>query len=542
MAEYYAVLSKAVAGLDVSTPESRRAVYDKARNALIGQLKAIDPPLPTAEISRQRLELEEAIRRVERETSSVPAGAPVRVARPAPAEPVVATAAPATPPPPPSQSAPSQAAPASLRRSPQDVFRRAIQDAERGTVAPPIERAPVAAKAEAPSWANERIERAERTERAPPPPPSYLHTDTDGEPETSRDELRLAPDYEHEWDTPIPVAPPVDADMEGDGDVEEAPPRGRRGRRAPRGGDYEMVQRPPRPSRLPMIIMLVLLVAVLGGIAALGWSQRALLADIASGFGAGATSESAPPALQDTVAATQASVGGKDTDRLLGGGEVQGTQDVRVVAPAGSEDPIGQQVAASSGAATRIDTPPVDQGPPVMQRAILYEEPLDAAAAAAGVVAINASVAWTYVPNGINGPEIVGNVDVPERALKMKVAIRRNTDGTLPASHIVEIVVDAPADFPGGGVRDVPRVVFKPSEDARGQPLIGASARVADGFFWIALSGIEADVNLNLNLLRERVWIDIPLVYENGQRAILTLEKGAPGAQVFERALTAWTG
>ena len=70
MAEYYAVLSKAVAGLEANSADARRAVYDKARNALIGQLKAIDPPLPTAEISRQRLELEEAIRRVERETSS----------------------------------------------------------------------------------------------------------------------------------------------------------------------------------------------------------------------------------------------------------------------------------------------------------------------------------------------------------------------------------------------------------------------------------------------------------------------------------------
>jgi hypothetical protein len=173
---------------------------------------------------------------------------------------------------------------------------------------------------------------------------------------------------------------------------------------------------------------------------------------------------------------------------------------------------------------------------------VLYEEPLDAAAAAAGVVAINAAVTWSYLPNGINGPEIVGNVDVPERGLKIKLAIRRNTDETLPASHIVEVVVDAPGDFPGNGVRDVPRVVLKPSEDARGQPLIGASARVADGFFWIALSGVDSDVSANLNLLRDRIWIDIPLVYGSGQRAILTLEKGAPGERVFERAMTAWAG
>jgi hypothetical protein len=71
MAEYYTVLRRAIGGIDPNVPETRRAVYDKARNALIGQLKAVDPPLTTAEISRQRLELEEAIRRVEREEPPV---------------------------------------------------------------------------------------------------------------------------------------------------------------------------------------------------------------------------------------------------------------------------------------------------------------------------------------------------------------------------------------------------------------------------------------------------------------------------------------
>src|ERR1043165_4683816 len=85
MAEYYAVLKKAVATLGGNAAESRRAVYDKARNALIGQLKAVDPPLTTAEISRQRLELEEAIRKVEREAASAPSTPAARPAAPPPA-------------------------------------------------------------------------------------------------------------------------------------------------------------------------------------------------------------------------------------------------------------------------------------------------------------------------------------------------------------------------------------------------------------------------------------------------------------------------
>ena len=124
--------------------------------------------------------------------------------------------------------------------------------------------------------------------------------------------------------------------------------------------------------------------------------------------------------------------------------------------------------------------------------------------------------------------------------MKIKLTIRRNADKTLPASHVVEVVLDTPTNFPGKGIRDVPRIVMKPAEDARGQPLIGASAKVADGFFWVALSGVDTDVTANLRLLKDREWFDLPLVYESGQRAIVTFEKGTPGDRVFNQALSAW--
>src|SRR5690606_9472423 len=141
---------------------------------------------------------------------------------------------------------------------------------------------------------------------------------------------------------------------------------------------------------------------------------------------------------------------------------------------------------------------------------------------------------------GPNGPTLEANLDIPERSLKIRFAVHKNADSSLPPSHLVEVVIDAPPDFPGKGIRSVPRIVMKPTEDARRQPLIGAAAKVADGFFWIALSAAPNDVNDNLALLRERNWIDLPLVYENGQRAIVTFEKGTPGDRVFSRAITAW--
>jgi hypothetical protein len=67
MADYHPLISRAVAGLDKNTSEARRVLYDRARNALVAQLRAIQPPLDEDEITRERLELEEAVRKVEAE-------------------------------------------------------------------------------------------------------------------------------------------------------------------------------------------------------------------------------------------------------------------------------------------------------------------------------------------------------------------------------------------------------------------------------------------------------------------------------------------
>ena len=65
MADYYPLIARAVGGLDDNTGENRRALYERARGALVNQLRGVDPPLDEDEITRERLALEEAIRRVE---------------------------------------------------------------------------------------------------------------------------------------------------------------------------------------------------------------------------------------------------------------------------------------------------------------------------------------------------------------------------------------------------------------------------------------------------------------------------------------------
>src|SRR4051794_26635164 len=70
MADYYPLIARAIAGLDPGAPgEQRRALYERARSALIAQLRSVQPPLSESEITRERLSLEEAVRKVESEAA-----------------------------------------------------------------------------------------------------------------------------------------------------------------------------------------------------------------------------------------------------------------------------------------------------------------------------------------------------------------------------------------------------------------------------------------------------------------------------------------
>src|SRR5437016_13883753 len=70
MADYYPLIARAIAGLDPNAPGgSGRALYERARTALIAQLRSVQPPLSESEITRERLSLEEAVRKVESEAA-----------------------------------------------------------------------------------------------------------------------------------------------------------------------------------------------------------------------------------------------------------------------------------------------------------------------------------------------------------------------------------------------------------------------------------------------------------------------------------------
>ena len=67
MPDYYSLLVRALPALDSNTAVARRTVYEMARHALIKQARAIEPPIPEPDLTRERLKLERATRKVEKE-------------------------------------------------------------------------------------------------------------------------------------------------------------------------------------------------------------------------------------------------------------------------------------------------------------------------------------------------------------------------------------------------------------------------------------------------------------------------------------------
>lgn len=171
-------------------------------------------------------------------------------------------------------------------------------------------------------------------------------------------------------------------------------------------------------------------------------------------------------------------------------------------------------------------------------QSLLLEEQ---AGGAAGAVPYTGGVEWSRGTDELGHPTIVAEASIPARNLDVDVLLRRNADDNLPASHLMEVNFTVSDSFVGGSIANLPGVLLKNEELVQGQPLTGASARIVGNSFLFALSSAsELDVENNLNLLENRDWIDLAMVYGTGRRAILTLEKGEDGDAIFADVLAAW--
>ncbi|MGR9276415.1 hypothetical protein ACU8KI_17590 [Rhizobium leguminosarum] len=200
------------------------------------------------------------------------------------------------------------------------------------------------------------------------------------------------------------------------------------------------------------------------------------------------------------------------------------------VAPAETPTPNGP-------VASPQQTPPVGSS----EKMFLYEERIGQSSP----TAIEGSVVWSVQheagQDGRQEATVQGNVTVPERNLSALVTFKRNSDPSLPASHLVEIVFSVPPNFEGGSIDSVQRISMKRTEQDRGDALIAVPAKITDDFHMIALNDYPDARKANLDLMSTRNWIDIPITYRNGRRALLTMEKGGTGTDAFNTAIKEWT-
>jgi hypothetical protein len=430
MADYYPLIARAVSGLDKNTGENRRALYDRARAALVSQLRGVTPALDETDITRERLALEEAIRKVEAEAAKRRADVPE-----------------------------AEAPETSLRDRGLRDFRETVAEAEGlGSAAAESRRA------------------AHVTFESMPvdPAPHYFEPPRSPEPsqftEPAFSEEALQPGYS-------PSVPPP-----------------------PAYDDEDAYRRPARS--YGRIIKWAALVLVVAGIAGAAYWQRHAITSMVASF-------RSQPASKP-----------KDASQPTGRPKIA--------------DRIGQTGEAAPNTANA-------PAAAVAQKVVLYDEDPNDPQGKRYV----GSALWrteTVSPGPGLAPELAvrADIEIPERKLRMTWSLRRNTDKALPASHTIEILFTLPADFPEGGIGNVPGVLMKQNEQARGVPLAGLAVKVTNGYFLIGLSAVDVDLQRNIQLLKERDWFDIPVVYTSGKRAILAMEKGAPGARAFEEAFRAW--
>ena len=157
-----------------------------------------------------------------------------------------------------------------------------------------------------------------------------------------------------------------------------------------------------------------------------------------------------------------------------------------------------------------------------------------------GAVPFSGTVDWSKGTDETGLPTLVGKANIPARNLSVELLIRKNSDPSLPASHLMEINFTVSDSFIGGSIAGLPGVLLKNEELVQGAPLVGASARVVGNSFLFALSAASEDNTANTNLLTTRKWMDLALIYASGKRAIITLEKDAAAQAMFTEVFAAW--
>jgi hypothetical protein len=671
MADYKELLRRAITALPENNGAARRAVYEKARSALVGQLRAITPPLPARDITQHRLQLEDCIRQVEQEASeavimlgreaalpprsTTPATAsaepipppppaaevskPVPVATPKPV-PVEAPRPTATLDPPaaaadeagkPAGETPKPATPMSI----EDIISQAsavtsetVEPADTADDKPAAEPKPeirvmpaIVARVQAnrtgptsPVPQSSNVRPLESPLKGPSfePRRDAIPLAANSGAEAARVAARIEPSIGNQAVARQQVVAPVTAlepvpveaalssvrevDVEPDateaqGVIEraiEVLDREARGEQAPalpepavasfakppvadENDDAGFADAPVQRSGAGLTIFLVVFAILLAGVGGAGfWAWREGYVDLDQMFGQAQApvtettdAANATPTLDPVqpVETTDDAVAGPgntapvaptgDANAELGGLEVEDRLEPtpEPVQPTGNETVLPdvnsgeikseERLTGEDTAPLAVADPAASVDPAVLagSQSLLLEASQDGTT---GAVPFSGTVEWSEGTDELGLPTLIGTASIPARNLGVDITIRKNSDPSLPASHLMEVDFKVSDTFIGGTIATLPGVLLKDEELVPGTALVGASARVVGNSFLFALSATPADTETNTELLENRRWMDLAVVYGTGRNAIITLEKDDAAQALFDKVFATW--
>ncbi len=491
MADYYPLLSRAVGGLSDSSAEARRSIYERARKALVGQLQAIQPPIAEADIARETDALDEAVARIEAEIAGKAAAEAAKAPETTPSDgkPPEAPPKPDLPPPPPPR--PLSAPP--LPPKPAAPI-----------AAPPP---PVAPKPVPPRPAPPKPPSAPAPAAIPPVPPKPFSFRPPEAVEAEK--ATREADGDEALDKPADIA---GAERAAANELETPPSlKTPRPREAPRPAAPSPATEARRGNRLWIVGGVVVGVVLL--IAGLAIKLKGRPEDLAKFRPAPATQTEQPQA------------SGKTASRV--GGEAPNT-------PAEKTE---NKPAATSNAAPAPQQAPL----PVAHRAALLVEAPDTPEKVKTYIG---SVVWRLdnVPGGPGQPlgtAVHAEVEIPEAKVRMTVDLQKNTDASLNASHTIEIRFALQPGSVIPGVKQIGAVQMRREDMANGDPLAGVPVPITETYYLVGLQRGDMEAR-NIDLLKTRGWLDVPLALSNGRIAKFSLEKGASGDRVINDALSVW--
>ena len=509
MAEYYPLLAKAVASLPNSTTDTRRVIYERARKALLGQLRNLQPPVAEDDIARESEALDAAVSRLESEFAAAPPpGPPLVTLTPTLADDSSPPVAPPIEPQAGSEVGPQVGAPDKLASPFLAPRPRVPRPPPAVPPRPPLRpwtpfTAGRAAQPDAVPGAAESAAPVEAVE-----PPSEASSPVDEATEIAASSGAAPPDAE----APIVPGP---APEEPSSPIAVGLPAARSRPEAQR----PFAPQPPRtavPQRRTWIVAAVVGVIVVA-VALAAYKLRDRPEDLAR--------------LRPVGSDPSVNSSGKVADRVGG-----------TSSPAPAPQPAPVPVPSGDAAPAPVPQPAPQQAPlAVAHRAALLVEAPDEPTKVKTYIG---TVVWK-LDNVSNGPgqplstAVRADVDIPDAKLQASFVFQKNMDATLPASHTIKIQFTVGAGAPIGSIRQINVPQMRKEDAQAGENLSGIPVPITDNSFLVGLSRGPSE-ETNIDLLRTRAWLDLPMLLTSGRIAKMTIEKSTSGQRAFDDALASW--